>query len=433
MHLSIKLLVTYISNYIKMIKNKFYLSKVNHLELSQVLLSYFGQSDGDTRTQKYVKKDEPECFLEVLYDSYSRIVKITPSPKLNSERIKEISNMIKERLVKNQKPAIGQEVCYSVHKKVNGYFRYKDLFQIIPVPLFAPQPSFIAADFPFLLQFRYISCPDLMIDSIRKNRQFMEIISFLHFFSQGRLHGRSRYAEFSWVLKTDDPQNWTSEWKQLGYTYKGFSGKIDSFTPITNIPPIEREPYRNYYDWRKGGRLDSLTLPDNLEASLDRAFNLDEKERSKFFRACIWYYIAHTIWKISHSVSYLALITAAESLIRRIKEPICEECGRPIFQTTKEFNNFLRKYVPNINEMVEKYNFFGIRSGLSHGGKLFKRDIDPMSFMSTISFEEEMLQREMFGIAFTAIYNWLCSKKQKNYYLDSGAKLTPGQEGELLK
>lgn len=410
----------------------FHLSEVNHQELLEILASFFGRAESKPKGYRY-QKDGTDYFLEVQLDATGKIVKISPSKAFPGEELSNIESKIKETLINNQSPGIGQIIAFST-KKVEGYFRYKDLFQIIPVPDIAPKPGGVLVAFhPFLLQFSYIYCTNTWVDTMRRFKNSMVYIRLLNLFSNVRITSGTRYARFFWIMNTDDRNNLTSEWKREGYIYKGLSGNIDQYTPIDKFQLIKQIPHQEYYNYYDHFRLPILTskplkFPDNLEESFDLALSLNSQDWEKFFMACSWYYQAEAIERESSSSSFIALVNAIECLTEKpercpecgqtITEGIekCKFCSQPKYRVTKKFKNFLEKYVPFLEKRFPKERklLYEIRSKLSHGLNLLLRDLNPWYFGMSIQIEEQDdLQRRLNFITRTAIYNWLRNREKK--------------------
>lgn len=90
---------------------------------------------------------------------------------LDDIRAKALAEQVSSTLLENQKEAVGQSFCFSRHDAVQGFYRYKDIFQLIPIPATAPHAPMIMADHPFILQFRYLACPDPAINGHRRTEK----------------------------------------------------------------------------------------------------------------------------------------------------------------------------------------------------------------------------------------------------------------------
>ncbi len=395
-------------------ENYLYLKKVNHQELLSALLSFFGHCEWIRPGEYRYRKQEVKFFLDVQLDKKGKIAKINPSEGFPVGELNEIQSKIKDTLVDDQSLKVNEKVGFA-QERAEGYFRYKDLFQIVPVPDTAPKPKVQVADHPFLLQFSYISCPDMMINFARQNEKSSIYIRLLNLFSNVPITSGSRYARFFWAICERSPNNFTSEWKQEGYMYKGLPRKTEEYTPIEDFQPIIRVPYKDYYSRHPAITSNPLEFPDNLEKSFDLAFSLNSGDWKKFFMACSWFYQANDIWRESNSSAFLEIVNAIECLIDKPQRGIerCECCGQPKYTVTKRFKEFLKEHVPFLEKVFpeEKELFYKFRSKLSHGVDLLMRDLEPWNFaMNARAEEQDTLQRNLSFITRIAIYNWLWNR-----------------------
>lgn len=84
----------------------FHIREVNHQELLQILLSFFGNTESKPKGYRY-QIDGTDFFLEVQLDPTGKIVKIRPSKAFPGEELSKIGTKIKEILINNQIPGIG--------------------------------------------------------------------------------------------------------------------------------------------------------------------------------------------------------------------------------------------------------------------------------------------------------------------------------------
>lgn len=395
-----------------------YLNAVDHQELIQVLLSLFGHAYPSKPHGYKYKNEGSDYFLDVQLDRLGGIENIIPSGNFPCEELSKIENQIKKTLIDNQNPRIGQRVAFST-EKVDGYFQHKDFFQIIPVPENAPKPGISTGPHPFLLQFSYFSCPDRLINVMRRSEKAIIYIRFLNLLLNTPVFLGPRYSRKLWVL---DTENRTSELRHEAYMYPGLSEELDQYSPNTEWQPIKPIPFQKYYSRFPTVSSEALAVPDNLENSLDLVFRLDEEDYRKFFMACSWYYQAITMWHESDSSSFVALVNAIECLTDKPEQcpecnqsaiegiEVCHLCDQPRYRVTKKFKEFLKKYVPFLDEQFPKAKgrFYEVRSQLSHGLELFARDLESWHFiMKRKAEEEDNLQRDLRFITKIALYNWV--------------------------
>jgi hypothetical protein len=414
------------------VSSTLYLDQVNHNELLMLLLWHFGHSSHQplSQTFHFQKQSDAEADLVVEVNKKGRIARITVAKSLTDEELVEISRKVKETLVDNQSEKVGEVVAFTVQNRVEGAFQHRDEFQLLPVPHGSPQPRQLVAEHPFLVRFRYLGCPDVMIDGMRQKEREVRLLRLLSFFTQGVIRDAGPSGEFAWVLKAETaPLRLTSEYRQRGYVYQGRSGNGGAFSPLTGLPAIDTIPPEQYfrqYGYSSCKTPHVLALPRNLSDLFDRTERLSPDDHSKFFMACTWFYYSYDLWMRSHSASFMALITALECLMGKpvacdeCSSPIkgeverCEKCGEPKFKLNKTFREFLERYVPFIDQLpAEKKQMYQLRSQLTHGLTAFSRDIEPGVWMSLKNQEQDELHRSVNYITFVAIYNWLLSRPQQ--------------------
>lgn len=402
-------------------KDYFHVKEVEAQELLQVLLGHFSEAKGvEARTYQFQKRDAHH-FLEVTCDETGNIKTIAPSKGFPSDELDTIETKIQTTLLTKHGTKIAQFIGFC-DEPITGYFRHKDLFQILPLPDDAPRPNVAVADHPYILEVAYESCPEAMVDTPRRRKQAIIYTRLLNLFANQQISLGTRYGQFAWTQRTEGISNWTIEWAPLGYFYTGLKGTVDEFTPVNNFHPIERVFFQTYYGASLGRTTGPFKLPDNLEQSLEKAFALDGDNARKFFMACSWYAQYHYTWRESHSSAFIALVTALECLSQEkevchaCNQPllenegdICQSCGQPRYRVTKHFQDFLRKYFPYIDKFPkEKRAFYQVRSQLAHGMDLLQADLEPWKYTLNARIQEqESLQRSLYYIVGIAIYNWL--------------------------
>jgi hypothetical protein len=189
------------------LNQRFYLNRVDHNELLSLLQFHFGQSSHPalSRRHTFTKRDEEQISLDVEVDKYGQIFDIIPSQDFPDIELEAISSKIRNTLIDNQSIKIGEVVGFSVNGKVDGFFKYKEEFQILPVPDSAPKITHqTAGDHPFLLQFKYATCPDFQISSMRAKEKEIRILRMLNLLTKGRIKHVSPFVKSAWVAKIDD-------------------------------------------------------------------------------------------------------------------------------------------------------------------------------------------------------------------------------------
>src|SRR5947207_329316 len=135
---------------------------VDFHELFSVLLDHFSQAEG-------VKFQRPGThhFLDLLVDDMGNGERIQYSKGFPTKEREEIEKNIQNILLTRHETKV-QRVFVYCDTQIKGCFRYKDLFQVLPMPDEAPEPSFSLSDHPFILEVSYESCPSWMVEASRK-------------------------------------------------------------------------------------------------------------------------------------------------------------------------------------------------------------------------------------------------------------------------
>jgi Apea-like HEPN len=389
-----------------MSKCDFYSDQVDLRELLSIFLSFFGHGEelpgGAQRFQTQGSAD----YLDVRFTKKGKVAGLQPSPGFSRARLQELQDEVRRTLIDPATISVGQCVGFSVGD-VEGAFRYRDAFQLFPVPPNAPRHPNAFHTKPFLLQFTYRASPDHMVDAYRKARHALKYTRLLNLLC-GRISLGPRYTQFTWVLKPiDDANALSSDCMQGGYAYPGLQGKVDAFTDVSSFRSIDRIPFQQYYGNLDARRSNVLALPDNVEASLDRALALMPNDWTRFYRACSWFYSSPFTWQECSSSALIALVTAIECMLET-KPETCPSCHQPKYGITRSFSDFLRKYFPSIDSFPrEKKLLYRVRSELAHGVRMLEQDLEPLWSLTSTHSEERSLQWNAQLIVQVALYNWL--------------------------
>lgn len=405
----------------------FEVDRVAGEELLDVFLNHFHAAATTSTGIRFQSKEVAGGhYLDTAFGRHGEIADITLGPGFPEGEIADLRGKVSRALLEDQHPAVGQRVGFC-SRPVRGHFRYRDRLQFLPVPDGAPQPPAMIADHPFLLQFSYTWSPEMTIRHKRADRVARDLFKLLNLLSDSRIHGEPRYGEFFWALHAQgDPATWTSAWEQSGYYYPQLSGEVKEYSDPTPHEAIELRPAREYYGHGRTAGGGILSLPDDLDRSLDIALVLaDDETRTRLFRSVSYLDHAEAIWAHSSSLSFIGLVVAVESLMDKpercpaCNQPLpeaverCTECGQVRFGTTRKFREFLETRVPFIDkpgwEWARRF-LYGFRSDLAHGNDIMYADLSPLATFSMESMQERELMERSGHIVFTAIRNWLHSR-----------------------
>jgi hypothetical protein len=284
------------------------------------------------------------------------------------------------------------------------------MFQILPVPPGAPQPTFLSGDHPFLLEYSYRQSNDGRIDSERRTRELTKLQLLLNALLVSDITAISTTIVGSghhWtLLPTDQVQ---VQYLQEGYWYKDV-WPHGSFSPTNELSKIPKVQPADYY---AKGRISAgvpLDLPEDLAFTFDQFFALSPVSQDRFLRACYW--LAQTNETSSFSSMLLSAVQAIEALIQTPKgSRRCQHCGLRLGpSTTQVFNAFLDSFLPeDFKNSEDLTSLYAVRSQLTHGHSApLMIDFDPWFFSLN---PREQQQRETVWTALRTarlcLRNWV--------------------------
>lgn len=360
------------------------------------------------------QQSELELFLTSHFGGSSQIEpnkirhgeRLTVEYNRNNSRIKAIyltDDSLKDDLISKAKDALAtnygtQVQSFYVHslKKVTGYFRYANDFQILPALPSAPQPDVLFADHSFIIEYRFEKSTHSHINIHRASKRAREIKLLLNSLLISGLSLPHRSSTYEWVLEIIDGEL-KSKYLNLGY-YGGIDTREkdkDGFTSVKDYSPISTISAGAYYTIRgiTIGEINDLTLPDTFQNSILAFEKLNDANKELFLRASYWTHVAHKTFTISHSAAYSALVTSIEVFLPNPKERCvecnrptsaesCSSCHQPIAGPTKQFRDFVEKYAPGTPEAIRK-KLYEVRSSITHGGALMPDDENETGFEFT--------------------------------------------------
>jgi hypothetical protein len=382
-------------------------SNVDHSELLTLFHSHFNYATIPLagRVRRFGEPNQGR-YLDVHFNKDGTITNL--DGKLSASDQRALMHKIRSTLLENQKQAFGQAICFAQNNSVNGFYRYRDAFQIVPIPPDAPHAPMIVADHPFRLEFQYVSCADAMIDTYRRIATAAKLTRILNTLCNTSVSTRSTYARYFWGMLADVTPI-TFQWIQEGYGYSDFSPQLDSFSSTEQLSPVRTYPPHQYYDDMFFPGDYALALPASIERYLDKVSSLPESLATSFERASIWFARIQDLWPHASSSALVAAVTAIETLLAKDAEK-CSECGQPKYSITRKFKEFLRIHVPGVeSDFPEEFAaIYKTRSNLAHGEVMLMADLRPWQFFGdTLQQWQAKFQRNTYRIIGTALRNWV--------------------------
>lgn len=345
-------------------------------ELEDLLVRHFGEVGFSDGRYAIYGSDPSNPRLIVTYNKRGKPAQAVAGPGFTTADSAALSGRIHDALLQDGTPEIGRRVLFTT-LRVDGFYRYRDLFQIVPVPADAPRPQMaMLASNPFLLEVRYHRSSESMTSMLRKERAEREIELLLAVFLWLPIEHLGN-VRFRWVLKPGGDPHPTSSHQQEGYHWPGDRPVRDAFTPTDTLAPLPGIEPNLYYARYNYSVTDSLDLPSNLTDMLDRFFALDLSDRQDFLRAAYWFYHASNVWVTSHSAAFTAMVSAVEAIMPPVGAASpCPTCKRPATPgPTARFEAFVDQHASARQIAPEQRKaFYRTRSALTHGGRLLQSD-----------------------------------------------------------
>lgn len=394
-------------------------NEIDEVELASICLSEFGGASR-TPTEAFFG-GLPEYSLNFVYKN-NRLSKILRGPGLSADKLAKLQAVVESELKATATSVGGQVLFASV--PVKGCLRYREQFQIIPVPTEAPQPPDWGPGpaYPFIVQFKYKPSTYQGLDSLRHLAQERLIHLILAGLLRPRIHKLGPSVRFHWGIpnaQPNDPSLGKSEYRQELYQFPDLTRLMHcaEFTPIVDRSVLPRVESVEYYT-RVGTVLKDpeLEIPSNLEMLIDQFYSLPGDEQDRFLRACFWLNHAHTVYSDSFSSAFTALISSLEALMET-DTPIgtCPACKRSMGKgSTRRLREFLDQYAPSDPkfEAPRAQLYWEFRSKLLHGGELSLADRKQISGMSAQGMSEWQLFHEVWELVKVVLVNWLHSRNR---------------------
>jgi hypothetical protein len=358
-----------------------------------------------------------------------------------------------------------QQVGIFSHRKLVGYYRYADLFQILPLEI---TNSDLKMDFPLILEIDY--CPEFFIGGkkalwyrdiweaerlrviqnksgkrvnfsepwgnffeketkrLRPRAVGEEVIHLLTLFTNHRFF--SYGSEPHWFLSFDEHTNEDKQhWGELGYLFPTkvkdkLLSNVASYTEVNRVPVGEyRKKERDIIDI---SIKNEIMLPENIDRLFGLYFSLSDESKKIFYTACKFYNQALELKSTHPSLSLVASVTAIEALIENSEGRNCSECGAkpsidrckscglPRHQISSRFKQFFHTYGGD-SELLNKFarDFYSFRSSVAHGG-LLRDDLNDSGFYAGNNDEQQEFRRNSLEIVPKIIVNWLVQKDITN-------------------
>jgi hypothetical protein len=347
-------------------------------------------------------------------DPYGVVAELRRGPDITEEdvtKLRELYDIVRGSEVVNL-----QTLFLFSSRKVTGYWRYRDEFQILPPPPGGPLPREEMADWPFMLELRFGS-PNQ--NGLMMNRR-MQSASRLRVLLPVLLVGPGYQPHFyrgvkHWVYPpTPEDQPLAlgaSIWAQEGYYVPDWTPNAGpELSPVDGLEAACIVGDTDAYYRPHGiGPDDVFQVPAILPQLLDKYFALSDEAAIRYRRACYWFCLALFYWDYSVSTSFFAYVVAIESLLPDLPPHTCPVCNAPHHPSiTQVFKEFLEAHVP---DTPERQKFYAMRSGIAHGSTLLGFDIrEEFGGFYPGEMDQRSEIEALNQVCRVALVNWLLSQ-----------------------
>jgi hypothetical protein len=356
---------------------RFHADTVAPGELLHVFLNYFQSAVQPRLNEVLYRGGETTHALKVCFAG-ARIRDIIAGPGLTTADVDFLESQVASELLGPSKTDVASTVMFSA-SPVQGWFRYRDSFQILPAPEGAPRPHFLLADHPFILQFEFPACSNPFIHSMRMTERRRQLSLVLAGLLAGSVKSLVGSATHHWVISAPSSGEVPrAGYMQEGYWWPGLFTGSKGFKSTEDMAGLQQIPAVKYY-FRFGIEPASVfDIPDNFVALLDQFGALSAGLKDQFLRACYWCDFSNSVIQRSRSAAFMSLVSAVEALMPppHLEAPRCPQCRRSAGSSiTSRFADFIEQMVPTGQgtEAVRK-RLYQVRSALSHGGRLLHSD-----------------------------------------------------------
>ncbi|WP_212768633.1 hypothetical protein [Pectobacterium versatile] len=292
-----------------------------------------------------------------------------------------------------------------------GYYRYKDVFQILESDKSGPTPDHKYVDIEFN-------------DKYMMNKEW----EFKNVFGQAYGH-LDLLQELIALLHICTNQSCELDTDGMGA--KPLPQKIiQGFTPVEkelHSSPMEKSDTRILERMNPG--LAFIEIQSQSELLLDNYFRLDDLSRSRINSSLFLQNKMRQIILISASMGVVGYISSIENLVdfegerNGFESKKCESCKQPVYSITRRFNDFMNKYseenfkvqndVKGVYRTQQEFDglsfkkligeFYKKRSSITHAGDILR--IDKM--LSSFSMKDVRFFNEVETHARIALFSYI--------------------------
>ncbi|WP_018083816.1 hypothetical protein [Asticcacaulis benevestitus] len=382
------------------LKNDIVTGAIDADELVECMLGYFGYGGFVDEKTAFFGRKQGDFALKVSCTNAGAVLKIEPGPQFDRGDLKPIREKIKSEITSAGGTKVASGILFS-RGKTNGYFRYRDEFQLIPS--IGPQLPYGGEQNPSILEVSYESSTNLGFSFNRQMRKLYATELSLVVLLPTVVNLQAPNVTSGWVNDFEKPG--FTDYRQIGYVHP--RAQLDSFSDLSSYSPIPTVGNEEFYS-DDVAHHSEFRIPDTLASDLDKISRLSQDDRNKFLHAAYWLKVAGLNCPPANSQAFVALVSSVEALIGKPKRTgHCDTCDRPVDEGNFAlFSSFIDKYYLTGNVSAKrKKEFYNLRSDLAHG-YVFRRDISPWGLKLRGSDEEAKFYR-LHDLVRKLVLGWL--------------------------
>jgi hypothetical protein len=344
--------------------------RIDHGDLQAVIQRHFPSASEPAKRVVVFPGDEPHA-IKLQFAKDDRLTHIEAGPAFTPELSSAITSAIADALASTE-PRVFRTLLFASHK-LCGAWRYRDTFQVTPVPPDAPQLNCLIGDHPFVLESKVVCSLDSLVTARRTGKVLREHELLLAGLINANVHQLpARPWHGYWVLDEDCK----TSYRMPGYLHP-MQHSAEGFTAI-NTPAQVLNAHEMFgpYAMTAGTQ---FTIPEDLTGTIDAFFTLPSIMREQFLRSCYWLQYARHAFLHSSSAAFMAVVTAAEVLFPEPPSEKCETCGQPQYRLRSAFAQLLEESLTLLtsNRIGEDRtiaarlkHLYDTRSSITHGNEL---------------------------------------------------------------
>ena len=336
---------------------------------------------------------------------------------------------------------------------MGGWYRYRDVFQLMPARPPTNPPNVMMHDYPLILDLKYdpriwterSSTDDLWSRDAweRKRDERMNSV-------QGSVEQTETYHQISrerrqpaivkelQVLLTvltnytfidygRYPNSWfitliNSEpiWGQVDYRSQELADKVGSFS-VTSVDPVKVTSSAQYYRRTRNVFAEDIEFPSYLDELFTLYFSLDPRKKQAFYAACLLWVQANDP-HMPPSMSLVTEVSAIETLVHWedpdpetcrcgafLGPDKCSVCGNTKHGLRRRFRDFITNYAGESNRTIAN-EMYDHRSSVAHRGDLLRDDLFDSGFNVGGKDEQMIFRITASKVTRIAIVRWFVSQ-----------------------